>query len=105
VGKIVKEMVEELDKNFEYIDYEKKGKTVIIKLEGKKMFCKNPKCDKKTFVERFECTTERGRKTKQLEEKITEISKHTSSITAAEILKGMGIEVGKSTICLRFKKK
>jgi transposase len=145
VKKIVKEMVEELDKNFEYINHEIKGnriiirvkskrvevvcpycgqkskkvyskykrkfqdlpiqgKTVMIEIESRKLFCNNTECDKKTFVERFDCIAERRRQTNRLEKKIIEVSKHTSSITAAGIFREMGIKIGKSTICLQLKK-
>jgi transposase len=80
------------------------GKTVLIEIDSKKMFCKNPECKKKTFVEVIECVEPKRRQTKRLEEKTLEISKHTSSITAAEILRGMGIKIGKSSICEQLKK-
>jgi len=142
---MLKEIIQEVDENFEYIGHEYRGeriiihvkskreevlcpycgkkskknyskytrrvqdlpiqgKTVMIEIESRKLYCENPDCEKKTFVEPFECVRERSRMTKRLEEKITQTSKHTSSITASDILKGMGIRVGKSTICKKLKK-
>lgn len=80
------------------------GKTVLIEVDSKKMFCKNPECDKKTFVEVITCAEPKSRQSRRLEEKILDISKQVSSITAAEILRGMGIKIGKSSICELLKK-
>src|SRR6056297_1053840 len=81
------------------------GKTVFIEIESRKLFCENPDCEKKTFVEPFDCISERSRITKRLEEKIMAVSKHTSSITAMNLLRNIGIRIGKSAICNRLKKK
>ena len=81
------------------------GKNVIVLIESRKLICENSVCEKKTFVERFGCISQRGRVTKRLEEKIMQVAKHTSSITASGILSEMGIKIGKSSICRWFKKK
>jgi len=46
------------------------GKTVFIEIESRKLFSENPDCEKKTFVEPFDCIREYARMTKRLEEKI-----------------------------------
>lgn len=80
------------------------GKKVIIILNNRKMFCNNPKCNHKTFAEKFDFISPRGKKTKRLENEIIRLSLNLSSITASKYLKGNIANVGKSTICNLLKK-
>jgi transposase len=79
-------------------------KKVIIVINNKKMFCDNPKCEKTTFAETFEFLPPKGKKSKRLLDKITNISLTVSSITASSLLRDGIADVGKSTICNMLKK-
>lgn len=80
------------------------GKKVIIALKNRKMFCNNPKCNHKTFAEKFEFIAPKGKKTNRLENEIISLSLNVSSITASKYLKRSIANVGKSTICNLLKK-
>lgn len=84
-------------KNFQ--DLPVQGNKVIIYLLNRKFFCTNPNCTHKTFSERFDCISDKSKKTKRLEQEILTISIHCSSITAAKILKRSTADISKSTIC------
>ena len=47
------------------------------------MFCNNPKCTHTTFAERFDFISNKGKKTKRLEDEIIRLSLNCSSITAS----------------------
>ena len=68
------------------------------------MFCNNPKCNHKTFAEKFEFIEPKGKKTNRLENEIISLSLNMSSITASKYLKRSIANVGKSTICNLLKK-
>jgi transposase len=85
-------------------DLPMQGKKVEIVLDNRKYFCKNPKCDHKTFAESFDCLPHKGKRSRRLTEAIIELSLNVSSITAAATLKKGTADVGKSTICNLLKK-
>jgi len=79
-------------------------KKVIVVIKNRKMFCDNPDCKKTTFAETFPFIPPKGKKSKRLIEKIIDISLNVSSVTAASILSGGVVSIGKSTICTMLKK-
>ncbi|MHB8065930.1 MAG: transposase family protein [Ruminiclostridium sp.] len=81
------------------------GKKVIIVLNNRKMFCKNPTCNHKTFAETFNFLTSKAKKSNRLTEEIVNISLNVSSVTASELLRGGIVDVSKSTICTLLKKR
>lgn len=80
------------------------NKQTIILLNVRKMFCDNPECSHKTFSERFEFVTPKGKKTKRLIEKILITSSKLSSVSASTLLKADSIKASKSSICDLLKK-
>lgn len=85
-------------------DLPMQGKKVEIILDNRKYFCKNPKCDHRTFAESFKCLPHKGKRSRRLTEAIIELSLNVSSITAAATLRNGTADVGKSTICNLLKK-
>ena len=79
-------------------------KKLIVVINNKKMFCDNPKCGKTTFAEAFEFLPPKGKKSKRLLDKITDISLNVSSVMASSLLRDGIADVGKSTICNMLKK-
>lgn len=79
-------------------------KQTILLLNARKMFCDNPKCDHKTFSERFEFVSPKGKKTKRLIDKILITSTKLSSVSASALLKADSIKACKSSICDLLKK-
>ena len=79
-------------------------KKLIVVINNKKMFCDNPKCNKTTFAETYGFLLPKGKKSKRLLEKITDISLNVSSVTASSLLRNGIVDVGKSTICNMLKK-
>ena len=79
-------------------------KKLIVVINNKKMFCDNRKCEKTTFAETFEFLPPKGKKSKRLLDKITDISLTVSSVTACSLLRDGIADVGKSTICNMLKK-
>lgn len=84
-------------KNFQNLPVQ--GNKVIIYLSNRKFFCMNPACTHRTFSERFDCISDKAKKTKRLEEEILTIAIHCSSMTASKILKRSTADISKSTIC------
>ena len=80
------------------------GKQVMLVLNTRKIFCQNPECMHKTFSEKFDFVSSRGKKTKRLEERILITSIKLSSISASALLKKDGITISKSSICELVKK-
>lgn len=80
------------------------GKKVILLLQNRKMFCKNPDCNHTTFAERFDFMPQKAKKTRRLEDEIIRLSLNCSSTAAAELLKKNYVDIGKSTICNLLKK-
>lgn len=80
------------------------GKQTIPLLSTRKMFCDNPKCSFKTFSERFNFVTPKGKKTDRLIEKILITSTKSSSVSAASLLKTGSVKVCKISICELLKK-
>lgn len=80
------------------------GKKVLIILNNRKMFCNNPMCSNKTFAEKFDFISPKGKKTNRLENEIISLSLNLSSVTASKYLKRSIVNVGKSTICNLLKK-
>lgn len=68
------------------------------------MFCLNPACDHKTYSERFDFITPKGRETKRHVDKILLTSVKASSVSASALLKESSIKVCKSSICDLLKK-
>ena len=79
-------------------------KKLVIVINNRKMFCDNPKCKKTTFAETYGFLWPKGKKSKRLLEKITDISLNVSSVTASSLLRDGIADVGKSTICNMLKK-
>lgn len=77
---------------------------VILLLSTRKMFCSNPECKHKTFAERFDFVSIKGKKTERLINRIIDTSMSLSSTEAASLLKGESIAVCKSSICDLLKK-
>lgn len=80
------------------------NKQTIILLNVRKMFCNNPECSHKTFSERFDFVSPKGRKTKRLIVKILITSSKLSSVSASTLLKADSIKASKSSICDLLKK-
>jgi transposase len=81
------------------------GKKTVIVINNRKMFCINKDCSKKTFAEKFNFISHKGKKSLRLEEEIVSVSQNVSSIAAARILNKNVVKVGKSTICNILKKR
>ena len=81
------------------------GKKVYIVIENRKMFCKNPKCEHKTFAESFSFLPRNGKRTMRLEEEIVKISLTCSSLTASKLLSARVANIGKTAICRLLKKR
>lgn len=101
-GEISKKVHSRYLKSFQ--DLPIQDKKVIIILNNRKMFCNNPNCNHKTFAEKFNFISPKGKKTKRLENEIISLSLNLSSITASKYLKRSIANVGKSTICNLLKK-
>lgn len=80
------------------------GHTTILVVTTRKMFCKNPKCDHKTFSETFSFMGRSAKKTDRLKNQIINAALETSSIAAADMLKREAIQTSKSTVSLLLKK-
>jgi transposase len=80
------------------------GMKVKLRLRSKKYFCKNPKCEKTTFAERFSFFEPKATKTNRLQDEILRVSLNQSSISASQYLRESVADVGKSTICNLLKK-
>lgn len=80
------------------------GRQVILLLNSKRLFCKNPKCVHKTFSESFDFVAPNATKTRRLIEKILVSSLKTSAVSATALLKSDSINVCKSSICDLIKK-
>ena len=80
-------------------------KKVVIAIKNRKMFCDNPECKHKTFAETYSFLPPKGKKSRRLIEKILDVSLNVSSVTAATLLRGGVVDIGKSTICNMLKKK
>ena len=101
-GKISRSVHSRYERRFR--DLPMQGKKVEIILDNRKYFCKNPKCDHRTFAESFYCLPHKGKRSRRLTEAIIELSLNVSSITAAATLRNGTADVGKSTICNLLKK-
>jgi transposase len=88
----------------EFQDLPIQDKQVIILIKNRKMLCLNPKCNHKTFSERFDFIKYKARKTERLIEKILNLSSRVSSVAASTILKDYTATISKSTVCRLLKK-
>jgi transposase len=79
-------------------------KKLVVVINNRKMFCDNPKCERTTFAETYGFLLPKGKKSRRLLDKITDISLNVSSVTASSLLRGGIADVGKSTICNILKK-
>lgn len=75
-----------------------KGKSTIIILNNRKMFCDNPDCKQITFAETGSFIERKSKKTARLIQEILDVSKNKSLFEAEKNLRGKHIKVGKSTI-------
>ena len=80
------------------------GHTTTLVLTARKMFCKNPSCERTTFSETFPFMGKNAKKTDRLKEQIINVALETSSVAAADTLKRSAIQTSKSTVCLLLKK-
>lgn len=80
------------------------GHSTTLVLTARKMFCKNSKCEHKTFSESFSFIERNAKKTNRLKDQIINVALETSSIAAADTLKREAIQASKSTVCLLLKK-
>lgn len=80
------------------------GLKVVLILNSRKVFCRNPECSHTTFAERFGFLSGKSKKTKRLEAEIIRLSLNMSSVAAAEMLSQNVVSIGKSTICRLLKK-
>lgn len=80
------------------------GMRVILLLNTRRMFCKNPECSYTTFAEKYDFISVKGTKTTRLIEYILDTSKRLSSISATTVLKNSAIKTSKSSICDLLKK-
>ncbi len=79
-------------------------KKVIIRLINRKLFCQNASCHHKTFAERFDFISFKGKKTSRLEQMIREVSLNCSTISASHTLKRNVADVSRTTISNLLKK-
>lgn len=79
-------------------------KQVILLVDTRKMFCKNPDCLHKTFAEIHPFAAPRAKKTERLAKNIIHTSTQLSSLNASGLLKGENITACKSSICSLLKK-
>ena len=80
------------------------GKKVMIIIENRKMFCKNPDCKHKTFAESFDFLPSHARRTQRLEDEIIRTSLNCSSVAASKLLSWGIADIGKTAICRILKK-
>jgi len=80
------------------------GKKVYVEIENRKMFCRNEKCSKKTFAERYAFVGSKGKKSKRLEAEMMNVAKTSSSTEAARTLSKSTVRVSASTIRNLLKK-
>ena len=85
-------------------DIPMQDKQTILLLNTRRMFCLNKDCSHKTFSERFDFISSKGKKTKRLIDKILITSTKLSSVNASSLLKNSAIKVCKSSICDMLKK-
>ena len=81
------------------------GKKVMIVIENRKMFCKNPECVHKTFAEGFIFLPKNAKRTKRLEDEILRVCLNCSSVAASQLLSNGTADIGKSAICRLLKKR
>jgi len=80
------------------------GRKVYIEIENRKMFCRNKRCGKKTFAERYEFVGAKGKKSRRLEAEIVNIAMNNSSTEASKTLSKSTVRVSASTIRNLLKK-
>ena len=88
-----------------FMDIPLNNKKVLIRINNRKMFCDNEACSHKTFAEVYDFVERKSKKTKRLKEYILDISVNMSSISAQDLLRKNGVDIGKSTICTFLKKR
>lgn len=79
-------------------------KQVILLVDTRKMFCKNPECPHKTFAEKHSFAAPKAKKADRLVKNIIHTSAQLSSLNASRLLKNENITVCKSSICSLLKK-
>lgn len=80
------------------------GKPVTITLTKNKYICRNPKCTCKTFTDKTDFISPKGKKTRRLIKSIVKLNVDMSSIQTSKNLETMGIKAKKSAICNYVKK-
>ena len=79
-------------------------KQVILFVDTRKMFCRNPDCTHKTFAEIHPFASAKAKKTERLQKNIIYTSAQLSSLNASKLLKSQNITACKSSICSLLKK-
>lgn len=85
-------------------DLPMQDKQVILLVDTRKMFCKNPECAHKTFAEIHPFAAPKAQKTDRLLQNIIHTSAQLSSLNASRLLKSERIMACKSSICNLLKK-
>ena len=78
---------------------------VKLLLITRKFFCKNSKCEHKTFGERFDFVDPKAVRTNRLDKYINNIGLRDNSMDAVRTLKESGINVSSNTVLRIVKKK
>jgi transposase len=80
------------------------GKKVYIEIRSRKMFCYNEKCSRKTFGEKYDFVSAKGKKSRRLEREIISIALNSSSKEAARMLSRSTVKVSSGTVRNLLKK-
>jgi transposase len=80
------------------------GKKVYLKIQCRKMFCRNAACIRKTFAEKFEFVGSKGKKSLRLEKEIINIAMHSSSTEASRMLSRSTVKISSGTVRNLLKK-
>jgi transposase len=80
------------------------GKKVYIEITGRKMFCSNEKCNRKTFAEKYDFVGAKGKKSLRLEKEIINIAMNSSSTEAARMLNRSTVKISSGTVRNLLKK-
>lgn len=87
-----------------FYDIPVQNKPVLITLKKNKYICRNKDCSCKTFSDKTDFISPKGRKTKRLIMNIVNLNKDLSSIQTSKDIEPMGIIAKKSAICNYIKK-
>ncbi len=87
-----------------FYDIPIQNRPVLITLKKNKYICRNKECSCKTFSDKTDFISRKGRKTKRLIKNIVNLNKDLSSIQTSKDIESMGIIAKKSAICNYIKK-